>query len=96
MIHDRLPLLDLPQSVFPRSRGDAAFVHCARRRQQVGCIVVARVVERLDARCERLTLLVFGYKSQLALRVLWYVTPRYKGQVRLYKRASFPLMSIGL
>src|ERR1039457_369963 len=40
------------------------------RRQQVGRIV-ARVVECLDPGLERLALLVFGHKRQLALCVGW-------------------------
>jgi len=63
VIHDRLPLLDLATSAFPRPRGDTARVHRARRRQQVGR-VAARVVECLDPRREGLTLLVLGDKRQ--------------------------------
>jgi hypothetical protein len=66
VIHDRLPFLDLADSVLPRPRGDTALVHRTRRRQQVER-VGARVVECLDPRCEGLPRLVLGDKSQFAL-----------------------------
>ncbi len=68
VIHDRLPFLDLPDSVFLRPGGDTGLIHRARRRQQVGR-VAARVVECLDPRFEGLTLLVLGHESQFALGV---------------------------
>ena len=59
MIHDCLPFLYFPDSAIIRHRVDTTLIHGAWRRKQVGR-VMARVLEQLDPRFERLTLLVLG------------------------------------
>ena len=49
VVHDRLPLLDLPDSAVPRHGINAGVIHRADRRQQVGR-VTAWIVECLDRR----------------------------------------------
>jgi len=96
VIHDRLPFLDLPDGAFLPHSVDTTVVHRARRGQQVRR-VIARVVERLDLRFERLAILVLGYKSEFALGVFGIATTIWatiRGQVRLYNRSFFPVMSI--
>src|SRR5271157_2583241 len=49
VVHDRLPLLDLPDRAVPRHGINAGVIHRADGRQQVGR-VTAWIVERLDRR----------------------------------------------
>ena len=78
VIHDRLPFLDLRDSAFPLRGGDAAPVHRAGWRQQIGR-VIARVVECLDLRFKRLTCLFLATSVSLPLVLACFDRPDLSG-----------------
>ena len=98
MIHDRLPLLDLAAGVLPRPRGDTLASVLPSDASRSGVLLrgsssastfdVSGWPFRFLATIGSLPLLNLGMAT-----MYW---PTISGQVRLYRRSSLPLMSIGL